>query len=67
MNTIDPSLNFQPTLLGTTVTFANDGGGEEGDAGMISDETATEIYIESGFFTGWMSKADFWEALGIED
>ena len=34
---------------------------------MITDETVDEIYIESDFFTGWMLKTEFWEALGVED
>jgi hypothetical protein len=53
---------FQPTLLGTRVLFE-----DEAHSGMITDETESEIYIESDFFTGWMSKAEFWEALGVED
>jgi hypothetical protein len=53
---------FQPTLLGTPVLFQ-----DEAQPGMITDETESEIYIESDFFTGWMSKAEFWEALGVED
>ena len=61
MNTIERTDSFQPTLLGTSVIFQDEG------SGMITDETESEIYIESGFFTGWMSKPEFWEALGIED
>lgn len=52
---------FQPTLLGTTVSL----GGEA--TGMVTDETETSIFIESDFFTGWMSKPEFWESLGIEE
>jgi hypothetical protein len=60
MNKADQSQNFQPTLLGTTVIFQDEG------TGMITDETESDIYIESSFFTGWMSKPEFWEALGVE-
>ena len=52
---------FQPTLLGTTVFFQDAG------EGMITDETVTEIFIESDFFTGWMLKTEFWAALGAEE
>jgi hypothetical protein len=52
---------FQPRLLGTPVLFQDEG------PGMITDENETEIFIESGFFTGWMLKTEFWELLGIED
>lgn len=59
---------FQPTLLGTCVSFE----GEDGE-GMITDETETQIYVESAFFTGWMSKELFyrmteesWEKQGDE-
>lgn len=48
---------FQTTLLGTEVVF------EEGDTpGMITDETETAIYVESDFFTGWMTKWEFLDA-----
>lgn len=51
----------QPTLLGTELTF------EEGDiSGMITDENPCEIFVESDLFTGWMSKAVFWELSGAE-
>ena len=53
-------LEFQPTLQGTTVVFQDAG------QGMITDEDETDIFIESDVFTGWMSKAEFWEALGVE-
>jgi len=52
---------FQPTLLGTRVAFQDE------SAGMITDENESEIYIESAFFSGWMTKAEFYEALGVED
>jgi hypothetical protein len=53
--------NFQPTLLGTEIIF------EEGDvAGMITDENECEVFIESDQFTGWTSKAIFWELSGVE-
>lgn len=55
------SESFQPTLLGMQIAFQDEG------IGMITDENETEIFIESGFFTGWMSKAEFYEALGVED
>lgn len=55
------SESFQPTLLGTQVVF------EESDAeGMITDENDCEIFIQSDVFTGWMSKALFWELSGAE-
>ena len=66
MNPIESTDSFQPTLLGTPIAFQAEGSGIEG-TGMITDENETEIYIESDFFTGWMSKAAFWEALGVED
>lgn len=50
---------FQPTLLGTVVEFEDEG------KGMITDEDEDQIYIESSFFTGWMSKTDFYESLGV--
>lgn len=53
--------DFQPTMLGTTIIFQDEG------EGMITDENESEIFIESDFFTGWMSKADYWELLGVED
>lgn len=51
-------LTFHPTLLGAQLEF------EEGEIGMITDETQCEVYIESDFFTGWTSKALFWELSG---
>jgi hypothetical protein len=35
--------------------------------GTITDETEDAIYIVSGFFTGWMFKAEFFDLLGVED
>ncbi len=61
MNPRQAADQFQPTLLGTPVVFQGEGWG------MITDETETEIYIESGFFTGWMLKSEFWELLGVEE
>lgn len=56
-----PQRVFQPTLLGTEIVF------EEADAkGMITDENECEVFIESSLFTGWMSKALFWELSGAE-
>jgi hypothetical protein len=52
---------FQPTLLGTWVAFQDEG------LGMITDENECEVFIESRFFTGWMSKAEFYESIGVED
>jgi hypothetical protein len=52
---------FQPTLLGTGLTFEHDE-----STGMITDETADRIYIESTFFTGWTSKATFFGMVGAE-
>lgn len=57
-----PTLHdFQPTMLGTNIRFL------EGGVGMITDENESEIFIESDYFTGWITKAEFWEALGIEE
>jgi hypothetical protein len=46
---------FQPTLLGLIFSF--DG---EGCSAMVTDETVDAVFVESRFFTGWISKADFW-------
>lgn len=46
--------DFQPTLLGTEIEFEHDE-----STGMITDETETDIYIESELFTGWVSKETF--------
>ena len=54
-------LTFRPTLLGTVISFEDDG-----SEGMITDETECEIFIQSDFFTGWMSKASFWDLAGAE-
>jgi hypothetical protein len=52
---------FEPTLLGTQIVF------EEGETeGMITDETQCEVFVESPLFTGWMSKAIFWELSGAD-
>lgn len=60
---IAPELQgFQPTLLGTQVLFEG-----EGHPGMITDESETDIFIESDFFTGWMPKPEFFDLLGIEE
>lgn len=54
-------IQFRPALLGTQILF------EEDDAeGMITDENQCEIYVESPLFTGWMSKAVFWDLSGNE-
>jgi hypothetical protein len=66
----DSSPEFQPTMLGHTIYF-----GDEGDVilgkGMITDETQTEIYfeaiIEGEACNSWMSKAEYWERLGVAD
>jgi hypothetical protein len=56
-----PNDSFQPTLLGTEIVF------EEAEArGMITDENECEVFVESDLFTGWMSKALFWELSGTE-
>lgn len=47
---------FQPTMLGTPISFESDE-----SEGMITDETETDIYVEHPFFTGWMSKARYFE------
>jgi hypothetical protein len=61
MSDSQPGIVFAPTLLGTQLTF------EEGEVeGMITDETQCEVFVESAQFTGWMSKALFWELSGAE-
>jgi hypothetical protein len=62
MNTPQEELQgFTPTLLGTIIHF------QHAEDGMITDESETDIFIESDFYTGWMPKPVFWESLGIED
>lgn len=57
----EPESGFQPVLLGTEIVF------EDNDTpGMITDENECEIYVESELFTGWMSKAVFWELSGSD-
>lgn len=53
--------NFQPVLLGTEIIFEDDE-----TTGMITDETDCEVFVQSSTFTGWMSKALFWELSGSE-
>jgi hypothetical protein len=55
------STDFQPTMLGMTVHFQDEG------SGMITNETPTAIFIESDFFTGWMLKTEYYELLGVEE
>lgn len=57
-------LKFKPTLLGTIFQFED---GEEDDVAMITDQREEDIYIESKYFTGWLSTACFYERLGIEE
>lgn len=57
----EPENAFQPILLGTQIVFE-----EEDVRGMITDETPCEVYVESTLFTGWISKALFWELCGVE-
>lgn len=54
-------VQFRPTLLGTAIVFE-----EEDSEGMITDENECEIYVESSLFTGWISKAVFWDVCGAE-
>ena len=65
VNAVEPnrtvSLPFQPTLLGFTFLF------EEDSEAMITDEDEDRIFVESDYFTGWMSKATFFESLGTEE
>ena len=61
MEAFTQTRDFQPTLLGTPIFFEDEG------EGMITDENATEIFIESRFFTGWMLKTEFWAALEVEE
>ena len=61
MNAFPTNDNFRPSLLGTEIVF------EEGDdEGMITDENECQVFIQSGIFTGWISKALFWELSGAE-
>jgi hypothetical protein len=53
--------NFKPILLGTEIVFEDDE-----TTGMITDETECDVFVESPGFTGWMSKALFWELSGAE-
>jgi hypothetical protein len=53
--------DFQPTLLGMIVRIQDAG------VGMVTNETPTDLFIESDGFTGWISKAEFWEAWGVEE
>lgn len=46
-------------LKGLTISFE-----DEGD-GCITVETEDSIFIESGFFTGWMAKIEFWDLWGV--
>ena len=39
---------------------------DECDDGEILEENEDSILIRSSFFTGWMSKAEFWEMWGTE-
>lgn len=57
----DSSDAFQPVLLGTQLVFE-----EEDIKGMITDENQCDVFVESVLFTGWMSKATFWELSGSE-
>lgn len=53
--------HFQSTLLGTELVFEHDE-----SRGMITDETLSEVYVESELFTGWMPKATLFELSGID-
>jgi hypothetical protein len=55
------TMTFQPTLLGTELIFEHD---EE--EGMIEDEDECRVFIRSPIFTGWVSKALFYEYAGFE-
>lgn len=48
-------------LKGLAITFQDEA------EGIIKDEDADSIFIESSFFTGWMSKIEFWDLWGTED
>ncbi len=56
-----PAKPFQPSLLGTPIIFE-----EDDTEGMITDENECEVFIQSDLFTGWMSKALFWDLSGAE-
>lgn len=49
------------SLKGKDVEFQDE------DTGQIVEETEDSIYIASGFFTGWMLKAEYFDLLGVED
>lgn len=48
-------------MIGTVIEFQDE------CSGVITNETDDSIYIVSGFFTGWMFKAEYFELLGFED
>ena len=48
-------------LKGRTVAFQDECEGE------IVEEDEDSILICSAFFTGWMTKADFWEMWGTDE
>jgi len=52
---------FQPTLLGTVFTT------EDGECGMITDETETRVYLEMPSFKGWSSKEFFFSLVEDDD
>lgn len=39
---------------------------DEGEA-IITREEVDRVYLESQFYTGWMSKVEFWESWGVVD
>lgn len=48
-------------MVGMDIHFENEG------SGKIVKETKDSIFIVSEFFTGWMSKVEYCELLGIEE
>lgn len=65
-----PLPEFQPTMLGHVIYWGDEQGNILG-SGIITDENETEIYIESTLegekADGWMSKAEYFESLGVAD
>lgn len=55
MRTRDPN---QPQLLGFRFRLGSD------PAAIITDENIAEVFIESGPFTGWIDKPEFYERIG---
>lgn len=53
-------MNFQPTLLGTSLL------NEDGEEIWITDEDETRVFVESPSSSGWLNKERFMLSIGIE-